>query len=422
MPSIQVDVVEHGLTARRGRLRCEIGQNLEFNTASLESYFFAGWKPVVFDAMLLAAAVEFCDRTQRRPATGWGRSIDLSLPVHQPDRWNEPKVKEALHDALTYLTGDLWNITFNARKYEEAELRQGRLSLSNDVSAVIPFSDGLDSLALSGIMERTLGNKLVRIRLGSRNLRSDKQNRSRQPFTSVPYKLSRGDKAFVESSVRSRGFKFAIISGIAAYLAEADTIIIPEGGQGALGPALVTVGQAYPDYRSHPAFTLRMERFFSVLLEKQVQFKFPRIWNTKGETLEYYISGCDKDSTAWETTWSCWQQARQVAVQGKKRQCGICAACLLRRLSVHAAACSEPPNTYVWENLSAPTFEVGAAASFDRKNITQAMHEYAIAGVLHLDHLAGLRNSPTNAAELNLNIFKLAETLGIDSSQVKKTT
>ncbi len=35
------------------------------------------------------------------------------------------------------------------------------------------------------------------------------------------------------------------------------------------------------------------------------------------------------------------QSARQVSVNGHKRQCGICAACMLRRQSVHASDLSE---------------------------------------------------------------------------------
>ena len=84
---------------------------------------------------------------------------------------------------------------------------------------------------------------------------------------------------------------------------------------------------------------------------------------------------------SWNTTWSCWQQNRHSSVAGRKRQCGVCAACFLRRLSVHAAGLEEVPETYVWENLSARSFEAGAASAFSR--ITTAHREYAIAGALH---------------------------------------
>ncbi|TIV10694.1 MAG: hypothetical protein E5W00_06550 [Mesorhizobium sp.] len=98
-------------------------------------------------------------------------------------------------------------------------------------------------------------------------------------------------KASGETSARSRGFKFALISGIAAYLAGASEIVLPESGQGIFGPALVTSSaQAYPDFRSHPLFTMRMERVLAALLKRPVRFVFPRIWSTKGETLKAYAA------------------------------------------------------------------------------------------------------------------------------------
>jgi hypothetical protein len=81
-----------------------------------------------------------------------------------------------------------------------------------------------------------------------------------------------------------------MIAGIAAYLADVKTIIIPESGQGALGPPLVPVVQAYPDYRNHPRFTERMEKLFSVLLNHTVSYTFPRLWFTKGETLKEFVT------------------------------------------------------------------------------------------------------------------------------------
>lgn len=84
LPSIRVDVVEPGTRARRDRVRCEIGENLRFDTEGLEAYCLATWQPLVFDAFVVAAAVQFCDHTKARPATGWGREIGLRVPDHDP--------------------------------------------------------------------------------------------------------------------------------------------------------------------------------------------------------------------------------------------------------------------------------------------------------------------------------------------------
>jgi 7-cyano-7-deazaguanine synthase in queuosine biosynthesis len=420
LPSVQVHVVEPGAHQRKGWLRCEIGKNLEFITEKMESYFFAQWTPLLYDALLVAAAVEFCDRTKHRTANVWARNIELRIPVHDPDQWNTANVSESLHDALNFLTGDVWQFSFYGRKHTESAPRQALINLGKNVTAVIPFSEGLDSRAVAGIMDRKLGNTLVRVRLGTKELDGSKLSRRRQPFTSVPYKVRPGEKLFVESSARSRGFKFTLISGLAAYLANAGRIIIPESAQGALGPTLVPVGQAYVDYRSHPLFTGRMEKFLDALLGYKVKFEFPQLWQTKGETLKQFVSECDGASTAWLSTWSCWQQNRQVSVNNKKRQCGICAACMLRRLSVHAADLNEPKTNYVWEDLSAETFDAGAAPSFDRKKITGAMREYAIAGTLHLDHLATVRHSPANERTVALSAFQLSRACGLGESETRK--
>ena len=44
------------------------------------------------------------------------------------------------------------------------------------------------------------------------------------------------------------------------------------------------------------------------------------------------------------------------------------------------------------------------------------MREYAIAGALHLDHLAELPDSPANARMLSLSAFQLSGALGLSQA------
>jgi 7-cyano-7-deazaguanine synthase in queuosine biosynthesis len=412
-PVILLDVVETGARSKKNWLRCEIDSHVTFNTTDLETYCFARWEPVIFDVMLLAAAVEIADRTQRRPLLLWQRDIALRLPVHDPDHWNASPVRDTLLSALTLLTGDNWSIEFYARRHTFQRPGQIPLQLPANVNAVIPFSDGMDSRAVAGLMHRKLGDTLVRIRLGT------KDYDGRFPFSKIPYKLKPPTGRFVESTARSRGVKFAVISGLTAYLAKAEQVIVPESGQGALGPSLVTVGQTHEDYRNHPLFTTRMECFWEALLGHKVRYQFPRLWHTKAETLRAFVESCD-DGATWDETHSCWQDNRHVSVDKERRHCGICAACLLRRLAVHGAGLRERRDTYVWENLRAASFEAGAADGFAEEKITQKLREYAIAGVLHLDHLAGLSTSASNAQVLNLHAFQLGRALGISQPEARK--
>jgi 7-cyano-7-deazaguanine synthase in queuosine biosynthesis len=410
LPIERVDVIEKGASARDGRVTCEIGTHIKFETDSLASYFLAKWEPLVFDALLVAAAVEFCDKLKRRPRLGWGRTFELKVPVSDPEHWRSPKVHEALKDAVQFLTGDIWDIGFvKRRKALETPQDALQLSLSGEL-AVLPFSEGLDSRAVAGLMAEEWGDRLIRVRLGTKAHDRPKSPGGRvQPFTTIPYEVSSAGYSFPESSARSRGFKFATLSGIAAYLCKAQTILVPESGQGALGPALVPVGQAYSDYRNHPLFTGRMTVLLEALFGHKVRFEFPRLWFTKAETLAEYLK--TNKLAEWSATRSCWQDNRHASVDGKRRQCGICAACMLRRLSVHAAGLEEDKETYVWENLKAHTFEEGAARGL--KKIEKVQREYAIAGTLHLDHLANLKDAAIHAPSIRLNALQVAKALDV---------
>jgi len=158
-----------------------------------------------------------------------------------------------------------------------------------------------------------------------------------------------------------------------------------------------------------------MQRYFKALLGEDIRFLFPRLWNTKGETLAAFAKITDE--RAHVDARSCWQQSRQVSVDHRRRQCGVCAACMLRRLSVHAAGLQEPRDTYVWEDLEAPEFERGAAKNF--KKITRALREYAIAGTLHLDHLAALRKSPSHKEALKRRAHQLAKSQGLSPEEAE---
>ena len=153
-PSLNVHVMERAASGRKGWMRCEIDRNIEFDTARLESYCIATWEPVVYDAMLVAAAVEFADKIQRRPQMSWQRDLQLAIPVHDPQHWSSEPVTGALHEVLNLLTGDRWTVEFYKRTKSANTLSQGRFKLPADVNAVIPFSDGLDSRCVAGLLGR----------------------------------------------------------------------------------------------------------------------------------------------------------------------------------------------------------------------------------------------------------------------------
>lgn len=104
-PTTRVAVLETGGRLRPGWQCCEVGREITFETTGLESYCLSNWEPAICDAFLVTAAVDFCDRIARRPCLGWGRHFEVSLPVHDPERWSG-QVSEQLIGALAFLTGD----------------------------------------------------------------------------------------------------------------------------------------------------------------------------------------------------------------------------------------------------------------------------------------------------------------------------
>ncbi|MEO9338866.1 7-cyano-7-deazaguanine synthase [Mesorhizobium sp. SB112] len=411
MPAKDIDVVEPGRHARDGHVAFDLGSDVSFSTAALESFAFARWEAVTHDALVVAAAVEYADKIVKRPPHGWARRLTLHIPVHDPARWNAPDVAGALHDALGFLTGDIWAVSFVKRIQPEPALSLGMLPLPVPAQAILAFSDGMDSRAVAGLVGAKLGDKLVRVRVGTKTSDRPRVKGKPEPFAAVPYDVL-SNMSNRETSARTRGFKFAIISGIAAYLTDATEIVIPESGQGAIGPALLTVGHAYPDFRNHPRFTQRMERFLKALLGKDVSYVFPRIWNTKGETLRDYVAIDSTDT--WRNTKSCWRNNQWSSVNGKQRQCGICAACMLRRVSVHAAGLTESPDTYICTDMTAPTLEAAVEAGFTKTK--GAFREYAVAGILHMDHLADMAAEGQNS-QVKRHATSLGLALGLSPQE-----
>lgn len=414
LPEVHIDVCEPGRRSRQGCVRLGLGREVTFSTKGLEAYAFASWEPVVHDAMVVVAAVEYADRILRRPSQIWSRRFWLRIPVHDQAHWNEDLVSMALADALNFLTFDDWRLDFVQRKETAPSPPQDYLHLPRKTEAVLAYSDGMDSRAVAGIEGAKRGDKLIRVRVGSKRWDSQSGDTRREPFTTVPYNVP-ANMNNREASSRSRGFKFALISGLAAHLTDAPEIIVPESGQGAIGPALMAVGHAYPDYRNHPLFTARMERFVKALLGRDVRYVFPRIWNTKGETLSEFVSLPGPGN--WATTRSCWRNNRWSSVNGRRRQCGVCAACLLRRMSVHAAGLTEPDDTYVCTDLGATSLEGGIAPQFTR--FTPAFREYALAGVLHMDHLADMADADS-APAVRRHARALAPVIGIPAEDAER--
>ena len=422
--SAQFEVVESGRRPRNSNaVHCVLGQHLIIDPDKLGGYCLTTLPRRVDDLVVVAGAVAFADKiTPRRVAQSWGRKLSVLVPVLDLDFWTQRKVQKALTDSLTLLTGDIWHFEFSQRHTPLTPGRQAVLPFGNSPALVMPFSDGLDSLAVARLTAAASGDAgLILVTTGKLS-DPDADWRTRHlnkkyHRVSVPFRLPRrGSKVrFREPSSRTRAFVFGAMAGVAASLLRAERIVVAESGQGSLGPWLTPTGNEAPDVRMHPAYTKSLGLLLSQVFNHRVQFDHPRLWSTKGETLtELSDAGLAQD---WEKTRSCARDQRDLRSPGPRIQCGVCANCLLRRQSLAASGLRSSSDRYFWSDLSAPTLQA-AADGGSRATLNDERH--ARCGVLALAELAALGRSQQKCAPLGWAAEELAVVLGEPSAIVAR--
>ena len=388
-------------------------EDIQFVLRALDTYF-QGWKHIHHDLLVVSGAVEYADRKYAKCVSrGWVRDFDITIPVFELDTWEQDIVWQSLRAALRRLTGDNWQFSFTP--WQGSPLagneQQGFPFDSDKKQFAIAYSDGVDSLCVSELYDHA--NEEVRVRLVADR---DKRRKNEQPFNRIPFKVKVPNPR--ESSGRSRGFKFAAITAIAAHISGAEKIIVPESGQGALGPVLLPLYNIYADYRNHPTYFREIETFIEALLGFKVAYKQPRLWCTKGQTIKACL---EKDSDLRDAiidTRSCWQTRYNVNIDGKRQQCGLCAACLLRRMSMHAAGIDEAKEkkeeVYFFSNLSAKNYS-SALAKRSKGEPTKNMIEYGVAGACHLQQLANM--AKLSDKKLHVDVFEIAKATKISEER-----
>lgn len=401
--------------AAKNTIFANIGSEIRCDKDIFDCYSYDGWSDIHHDLLIVCAAIEYADRRWARSVTRWSRSIQVTIPVLELTKWLDAKVARSLLDTLRHLSGDDWQLTF---VQNEGGARNGHrqrpLFPTQHKEFAIAYSEGLDSLCASGLYNQ--GDVAVSVRVSKHK---PKPRRDERPFDRLPFDVR--VKPSAEDSARSRGFKFAAITAIAAHLSKVDRIIVPESGQGALGPVLLPLLNIYPDYRNHPTFFRHMENFVRALLGVELTFEQPGLWYTKGQTIASFMAKTGASAKQVADTRSCWQQRANVRVGGKLRQCGVCAACQLRRMSLHAAGVEEPADSYTISDLSAPLFS-GALLPQNNFAVTATLLDYGYMGARHLQQLADF--SAELDSKLKPYAFELAEALGttMDDTQARLRT
>ena len=262
----------------------------------------------------------------------WSRSIQVWLPVRDPDFWEQHR--SAIEGILVDLTSDELQLRFEQEPSPNAPPRMARTPFAaHDCVALI--SGGQDSFtgALDLLDD---GRKPLLLSHSASGAVNGAQNAVEAILRGIDrditrLKLSAGkarDRSFpgMESSQRSRTFLFVGVAALVAALAGSDEVVLNENGVMALHVPLTAarIG-SLSTHTASPPILERMRALATAVLERPLRVENRLVNMTKPEVVGRAVAlghGADIVHTV-----SCWQIGRT------SRHCGICAPCLLRRVS-----------------------------------------------------------------------------------------
>jgi len=341
------------------------------STVQYDPTFLRGLAPstVARDLLLLGGAVFCVDKLARRADTAdrWTRDLHLRVPVGDVALWEA--VVDRLHEALSFLTGDGWDISFTARA-PTTDVVQETVQFEDAVSL---FSGGLDSLA--GVVELLeSGQRLVLVGHHDSSLTDNRQaalfNELRshygadrvmhrrlllRPAATRPEQYRPLPDDGGENTTRSRSFLF-IAAGVAVAnaIGDATPLHVPENGFIGVNVPLTDARAGSLSTRTtHPFYMDRMRALLEALgLPHPLRNDFRLL--TKGEALERSPNRELLVRLAPGSI-SCSHPEYARLRHLDQGNCGYCYPCLIRRASLHRIG-EDRSGDYTWDALTDPNF------------------------------------------------------------------
>ncbi|MEX2139678.1 MAG: 7-cyano-7-deazaguanine synthase [Pirellulales bacterium] len=293
------------------------------------------------------------------------RTIGLKISVFDAEFWNSTEVRDSIHDAVDFVSGDFWDVEFVPDT--TPFYRCGRL-LSDPYEGQLPliclYSGGLDSVA--GLAARIAANPdrpmipvtvwhqprqrhLVRKQL---KLFGTEVNAVTDPLIVKVAILwsAELDRSLEERSQRCRSFLFATLGAIAAIMHGQQVVEVFESGIGAINlPLMAGMIGAKTTKSAHPKFLRLMSRLATLIARSDVEFCLPFHSQTKGELVR---SLCGKGlQQLANLSASCVHFPQRHC---KQKQCGVCPACIFRRQALATAGITESDCAYEYDFLGSP--------------------------------------------------------------------
>ena len=285
----------------------------------------------------------------------WSRTLRFRIPLLEPDRWNQAKVKQTLIACLRFLTADDFDFTFSEWSQAGRQEFLNLFSSANEgigADSVCLFSGGLDSLcAFAQLKEDGRSPLLISHRSNTRLMSARRElldairTHKGWDTTAWAVEVRRINTEARERTRRSRAFLFAALGAAAALSLGVSEVFLCDNGIVSLNLPFsrLTVGTALTR-STHPKFIALFNELLSDL-----DLSGPRLCNTllhctKADVvLEINRLGLEK---LIPLTVSC---ARPHMTSSLKNHCGTCSQCLDRRIATEFAGLSsiDDPRTYL---------------------------------------------------------------------------
>jgi len=309
---------------------------------------FADWAEL---AVAIYIADRFSPRRDPRLRKDFAhrrRKIHLQIAVLDLPFWQSTDTQKVLRDALWILTEDDWQVVFTKCNTPLSSCTQEFLitePILHPVRVAL-FSGGLDSFAGVALQLQNPALKHVfvsgvthgRMEAGQRQQMSSLlRNRSNKNVRHLQIGYGLKEKKIrdntLEGSQRSRAFMHITLGAITALHAGTNELYMYENGFGALNlPFDATQIGIETSKAANPAFHRAMERVVEIISGRPFRIQNPFLFLTKAQALRH--AHIDEFGITLAETFSCdrfpdWREGRP--------QCGTCASCILRRLSIEAA-------------------------------------------------------------------------------------
>ncbi|HRI46976.1 MAG TPA: 7-cyano-7-deazaguanine synthase [Ignavibacteria bacterium] len=334
----------------------KVSLNIDFNNLYR---FSEDTKSLSFDFFLIASTIYGIDNLITRyeySINGWTRELKVTFPVRNVAKWNASA--KILNDALTFLTGDSWDISFeklNVRSIFKEKKKKKILYDKSNYQFISLFSGGLDSLVGAvDLLESLSSTKrlLLVSHFDSNSAGPNTDQRTLNSYLETIYKnksdwiqakvyLSHHDvdaeKIEIETSYRSRSILFiAIGSYLQNNVKNSNKLIIPENGTISLNyPMTPSRSSSLSTRTTHPYFFLKIQELFDQIGIK-CKLENPYSLLTKGEI----VANCKNLTNLkgiYESSVSCSKSGRKMNWDRKTgtRHCGVCIPCIYRRSGLH---------------------------------------------------------------------------------------